>query len=92
MLLIPCPWCGPRPEIEFRHAGEAHVARRTGDGITDQEWGVFLHARDNPKGRTFERWRHIHGCGCFFNAERDTVTDKIAATTKPGQPKPSEAA
>ena len=28
MLLIPCPYCGTaRPEIEFRHGGEAHVAR-----------------------------------------------------------------
>ena len=90
MLLIPCPWCGPRPEIEFRHAGEANLARRGGEGMTDREWGDYLYARDNTKGRTFERWRHVHGCGCFFNAERDTVTDRISATTKPGEPKPSE--
>ena len=88
MLLIPCPWCGPRPEIEFRHAGEAHIVRRTGAGISDQQWGDFLFARDNPKGRTLERWRHSHGCGCFFNAERDTVTDQIATTYKPGAPVP----
>ncbi|OYV41918.1 MAG: hypothetical protein B7Z80_00245, partial [Rhodospirillales bacterium 20-64-7] len=24
MLLIPCPWCGVRPENEFRYAGQAH--------------------------------------------------------------------
>ena len=34
MLLIPCPHCGPRAEIEFRHAGEAHLVRRT-DGVDD---------------------------------------------------------
>ena len=27
MLLITCPYCGPRPEIEFRCGGEAHIAR-----------------------------------------------------------------
>ena len=26
MLLVPCPYCGPRPEVEFRCGGEAHVA------------------------------------------------------------------
>ena len=27
MLMINCPWCGDRAEVEFRHAGEAHLAR-----------------------------------------------------------------
>ena len=26
MLLIRCPWCGERDEIEFRYGGAAHVA------------------------------------------------------------------
>ncbi len=25
MLLIPCPWCGPRDETEFTYGGEAHI-------------------------------------------------------------------
>ena len=25
MLLIDCPHCGPRNEVEFRYGGEAHV-------------------------------------------------------------------
>ncbi len=25
MLLIRCPWCGPRDEIEFRYGGQAHL-------------------------------------------------------------------
>ena len=29
----------------------------------------------NPKGLHVERWRHVHGCGRFFNAVRDTVSD-----------------
>jgi sarcosine oxidase subunit delta len=27
MLLIECPWCGPRDEIEFSYGGEAHRVR-----------------------------------------------------------------
>jgi len=26
MLLITCPWCGPREEPEFSYGGQAHVA------------------------------------------------------------------
>lgn len=47
--------------------------------------------RDNDKGMVFERWRHIHGCGRFFNAARHAVTDKIHLTYKAGEPKPDEA-
>ena len=86
MLLIPCPWCGPRPEIEFRHGGEAHIARPADpESVSDTEWAEFLYYRTNPKGIHAERWRHIHGCGRFFNCVRDTVTDRIVATSKPGE-------
>jgi sarcosine oxidase subunit delta len=44
--------------------------------------------RSNPKGAHYERWRHIHGCGRFFNCVRDTVSDRILATYQPGEPKP----
>lgn len=89
MLLIDCPWCGIRPENEFRYAGEAHIARpHDPASVDDAAWADFLYARGNPKGRHAERWRHIHGCGRFFNCVRDTVTDQIAATYKPGEPAP----
>jgi len=26
MLLITCPWCGARDEVEFRYGGQAHLA------------------------------------------------------------------
>ncbi len=83
MLLIPCPWCGPRPENEFRHGGEAHVVRPVDPRcVSDAEWADFLYNRTNPKGIHAERWRHIHGCGRFFNCIRDTVTDRIVTTSK----------
>jgi sarcosine oxidase subunit delta len=90
MLLINCPCCGERPEIEFRYAGEAHVARPPDPGaVSDQEWTEYVYVRSNPKGVHAERWRHLHGCGRFFNALRDTVTDKFVTTYKVGEPRPS---
>ena len=90
MLLIHCPYCGEdRPELEFRHAGEAHIARPTNIvELSDQEFEAFFFIRSNPKGIVFERWRHIHGCARFFNAARDTVSDKFLTTYKAGEPKP----
>jgi len=86
MLLIACPYCGERPEVEFRHAGEAHIARPVDPGaVSDAIWTEFLYFRTNPKGSHAERWRHLHGCGRFFNARRDTVTDKIAVTYRVGE-------
>ncbi|MSO91091.1 MAG: sarcosine oxidase subunit delta family protein [Acetobacteraceae bacterium] len=87
MLLINCPYCGNRPEVEFRHMGEAHIARPENPAtISDARWTEFLYFRSNPKGTHAERWRHIHGCGRFFNAQRDTVTDKFTRTYRVGEP------
>ena len=84
MLLVPCPWCGPRPENEFRHAGEAGIARPADPALVDDAaWAAFLHARTNPKGAHAERWRHVHGCGRFFDAARDTVSDRFAGSWRP---------
>ncbi len=84
MLLIPCPWCGPRPENEFHYGGEAGIVRPPDPAaLDDAAWGDFLYMRSNPKGLHRERWRHQYGCGRFFNATRDTVTDRIAGTQKP---------
>ncbi len=87
MLLIYCPFCEmDRPEIEFRHAGQAHIARPIDPAAaSDEEWTGYLYWRDNPKGKHAERWRHTYGCGRYFNAERDTVTDRLTATYKPGE-------
>lgn len=78
-----------RPEIEFRHAGEAHVARAPDPSqLDDETWAEFLYFRSNPKGVHAERWRHVHGCGRFFNALRDTVSDRLLVTYKAGEVRP----
>ncbi len=90
MLLIRCPVCEmERPELEFRHAGEAHIIRPpVPTAASDAEWSDYLYMRDNPKGVVAERWRHIHGCGRFFNALRHTVSDRILATYRSGTQPP----
>jgi sarcosine oxidase subunit delta len=90
MLLIHCPYCQEeRSELEFRGAGDAHIARPANiASISDEEFEEYFFLRDNPKGLIFERWRHQHGCGRFFNAARDTVSDKFIMTYKAGEPKP----
>ncbi len=90
MLLIRCPVCAmERPELEFRHAGEAHIDRpRAPAETSDADWAGYLYMRANPKGVIAERWRHIHGCGRFFNALRHTVSDRILATYPAGTARP----
>ncbi len=90
MLLIHCPYCvDTLPELEFAYAGEAHIARPANPmSQSDEEWRDFLFIRSNPRGLHAERWRHIHGCGRFFNALRDTVSDKFSVTYKAGRPRP----
>ena len=89
MLLIECPYCGKRPELEFSHAGQAHIARaKNPSEVSVEAWTDFLYMRDNVKGVHAERWRHTHGCARFFNALRDTTTDHFIATYKAGEPAP----
>ncbi|MBV1694561.1 MAG: sarcosine oxidase subunit delta [Hyphomicrobiales bacterium] len=90
MLLIRCPYCEmDRPELEFRYGGEAHIARSPDmASLDDAALADFLYMRTNPKGVHAERWRHTHGCGRFFNALRDTVSDRFIATYKAGEPRP----
>lgn len=90
MLLIPCPYCDETlPEAEFAYAGEAHVARPADPGaVSDDDWAEFLFMRANVKGLHSERWRHLHGCGRFFNAVRDTVSDRFVTSYKAGAPRP----
>ncbi|MCS6922505.1 MAG: sarcosine oxidase subunit delta [Elioraea sp.] len=90
MLLIRCPYCEEDlPEVEFAYAGEAHIARPADPmALSDEAWRDYLFIRSNPRGTHFERWRHVHGCGRFFNAVRDTVRDEFRATYAAGLPRP----
>ena len=79
MLLISCPWCGPRNETEFHYGGQAGVAYPEEPALlSDEEWAQYLFFRDNPKGAFAERWSHSAGCRRWFNVVRDTVSYEFA--------------
>ena len=78
MMLIECPFCGPRDETEFSCGGEAHIARPLAENkISDADFADYLFMRDNPKGLFLERWRHSAGCRRWFNMARDTVSHVV---------------
>ncbi|MER6961612.1 MULTISPECIES: sarcosine oxidase subunit alpha family protein [unclassified Streptomyces] len=90
MLLIPCPWCGPRDEAEFHYGGQAHVPYpQDPASLTDEEWARYLFFRDNPKGPFAERWTHAAGCRRWFNAVRDTSTNEILTVYRAGESRPA---
>ena len=92
MFVINCPYCGERDQSEFSNGGEAHVARpENSENLNDKDWGQYVFYRDNPKGIFYERWVHSHGCRKWFNAVRDTSTDKVLRSYEIKNDKPSPA-
>ena len=80
MLLITCPFCGPRDHVEFSYGGDATLTRPE-PGAPDAAWIDYIYVRDNPKGPHLEYWQHHAGCRAWLTARRDTLTHEITATT-----------
>jgi heterotetrameric sarcosine oxidase delta subunit len=86
MLLLTCPWCGPRDETEYHYGGQAHVGYPEDPAaLSDEQWADYLFYRDNPKGPFAERWVHSVGCRRWFNVVRDTLTSEISAVYRIGE-------
>ena len=80
MLLISCPFCGPRSEDEFGFGGDASlITPNDDDNIQDVADYMFL--RDNPKGWHKEYWFHQYGCRRWLKIERHTVTHEIGSVS-----------
>ncbi|MGH3343307.1 MAG: sarcosine oxidase subunit delta [Carbonactinosporaceae bacterium] len=78
MILLPCPWCGPRNVAEFGYLGEA-LARPDPNHATPREWRDYLYARDNGCGWVAETWYHRAGCRRYVSLERHTATNEVRA-------------
>jgi sarcosine oxidase subunit alpha len=90
VLLIPCPWCGPRDDVEFHYGGQAHLDYPVDpDSLSDEAWADYLFMRDNPRGDFAERWCHTAGCRRWFNAVRNTSTYEIRVTSRIGEAPPA---
>ncbi len=77
MLLIDCPHCGPRAQVEFAY-------ERTLDSVVQpdaapDEAMTHLFTRANPRGPDQEIWRHSFGCRVWLVMTRDRVTHAISA-------------
>jgi len=79
MMLVPCPWCGPRHASEFRYVGE-RVARPDPGSATAEQWRRYLYFPRNPAGWTRESWYHGAGCRRYFPLERHTVSHETRAS------------
>lgn len=75
MILLPCPWCGPRDASEFGHVGEL-VTRPDPASATREQWRSYLYLRANARGWVVETWYHRMGCRQFIKVERHTDTNE----------------
>ena len=89
MILLPCPWCGPREATEFAHVGEVS-ARPDPGSVTPAQWRGYLYLRANPCGWTTETWYHRMGCRQFFVLHSTIVVPSGApvAIKSPSREKP----
>lgn len=79
MLIIPCPWCGERAEIEFQWGGEATDRPADPMALDDAAAADWLFRRSNAKGASRELWWHQYGCRQWFTLARDTASNAFAA-------------
>lgn len=80
MILLPCPWCGPRGVVEFGYVGEAK-ARPDPATAGPEQWRAYLYGRANPCGWTVESWYHRMGCRRYISVERHTLTNEVRPPT-----------
>jgi sarcosine oxidase, subunit delta len=88
MIILDCPWCGPRNVSEFAHIGEV-TPRPQPAAASPQAWRTYLYVRDNPSGWTIENWFHRAGCRRYFRAERHTLTNEVRQTARPRRVSPT---
>ncbi len=77
MLLIPCPHCGPRSQVEFTYGGDATVTRPDPAACDTRSWLDHVYLRDNPRGPHLEWWQHSGGCRAWIKVRRDTLTHDV---------------
>jgi heterotetrameric sarcosine oxidase delta subunit len=90
MILVSCPYCGPRNASEFRWCGEVKP-RPDSNRATPEQWRDYLYLKANGAGWITETWYHREGCGRYFRTERHTLTNEIRAVRDGGRPEPAVA-
>ena len=88
MILIVCPFCGPRGASEFSYLGERRV--RPMGPTAAENWRAYLYDQANVAGWRRERWFHLSGCRRFLEVERHTISHEIRSIRATGSPAPRE--
>ncbi len=83
VIVLQCPWCGPRNVSEFHSLGEV-VDRPDPSTANRWEWRSYLYLRRNPAGRVHERWFHRAGCRRTSTPSATLATTPVFATWRLG--------
>ncbi len=75
MVLIACPYCGPRSQAEFVYERAVEAVARPSD--TAEATVQALYTRTNPRDVEQELWRHAYGCRAWLKLRRHRVTHEI---------------
>lgn len=78
MQIFPCPFCGPRDEIEFHYVGEPKARPEPAGSVSDAEWADYLWFNANPKGAAREVCLHLT-CMEMFVMMRETALNTTVA-------------
>lgn len=85
MMVIPCPHCGPRAQLEFTYGGDATVSRPDPGAAPTGEWLDHIYLRDNPRGPHLEWWQHSGGCRAWITVRRDTASHEVMGAWAAGK-------
>jgi sarcosine oxidase subunit delta len=80
-FVLTCPHCGPREVTDFGFGGELNPRPKSAPSL--RELGEYNYFRRNVAGVQQEWWLHRSGCGEWFIAERNTLTNEVHWTAPP---------
>ncbi len=83
-FLLKCPGCGERGSYDFRFGGE--LTSRPSPDDSPYVWTRYHYYKKNEAGLQREWWYHKFGCRRWFQAERDTLNNRIERTFWPEPP------
>jgi heterotetrameric sarcosine oxidase delta subunit len=82
-FVLECPHCGVREVADFAFGGE--LSTRPLEAPSLRELCEYNYFRRNVAGVQREWWYHRSGCRTWFQAERDTRTNRVLRVGLPGE-------